>query len=43
MAADVNQQLEHIAMEHGQMNEIQSKKWTKKLKLDGRYQEDIWG
>lgn len=42
MAHDVNQTLEQIAITHGSMDEENAKEWTKSLRIQNRYQEDVW-
>jgi NADPH-ferrihemoprotein reductase len=42
MAADVQNTLVKIAMEHGKKTEEAGKQWLKDLRSTGRFQEDVW-
>jgi NADPH-ferrihemoprotein reductase len=42
MATDVNQTLEKIAMNKGNMSENAAKEWIKSLRSQNRYLEDVW-
>jgi NADPH-ferrihemoprotein reductase len=42
MAHDVNQALEQLCMEKGDLSNEGAKTWIKSLKAKGRYHEDVW-
>lgn len=42
MSGDVHQTLEQMAQSIGGLNKEQAGKWVKKLRSEGRYQEDVW-
>lgn len=42
MAREVYQEVIEMACEHGKMSKEKATTWVKDLKLNGRYQEDVW-